>query len=65
MAKKKTIETVLCDNAVTRVRKMDPLSPIWGRKANVVAREFVDVVACGHCGYPRISTCICDRCGYE
>ena len=66
MAKKKVkkIPRVCCEDG-TLVRIMDPTGRGWETAANRIAREYVTIVACGHCGYPRPSHYKCERCGYE
>lgn len=65
-AKKKVKpEIVLCDDGIGRIRKMEYGGRSWETAANRLAREYVGIVACGHCGHPRIITYLCERCGYE
>lgn len=46
-------------------RKAEPYTPAWERKANSVARSYVEMVPCKTCGEPRISTYRCTFCGKE
>ena len=65
MAKKKPAQATLVDMDGKRIKTLEPYSKGWERQANLQAREYIDMIPCGHCGYPRPASYKCERCGYE
>lgn len=44
-------------------KKLDPESEEWEKLANELARSWVFIISCKHCGYPVVEGYSCVNCG--